>query len=98
MPPGFCRIGSTGLSPLVTAVTTEKLLRFSLFADSRSAMRIIHGKSVRASGGRGAPPLPGWRKKAIFRPSDDQAGNESREVDGAIKRIGRSGLNSPMKL
>jgi hypothetical protein len=27
-----------------------------------------HGDSVRASGGRGVPPVPGWRRNAIFFP------------------------------
>src|SRR2546430_17383958 len=84
-------MGSTGISPLVAAVT--------VFRDSRSATTIFHGKSTRASGERGVPPVPGWRRKAILRPSADHAGNESREVEGATKRIDRSTpVNNPIKL
>ena len=63
-----------------------------------SAIITAHGDSVRANGDRGVPPLPGWRRNASFFPSGDHAGRESREVDGAMNRMGRSGVNSPMKL
>ena len=59
-----------------------------MFPAGMSAIITSHGESVRASGERGVPPVPGWRKNAIFRPSADQAGCESREVDGAMNRIG----------
>jgi hypothetical protein len=36
----------------------------------------------------GAPPAPGRRTKAICRPSGDQRGEESREVEGASQSIG----------
>jgi hypothetical protein len=34
------------------------------------------------------PPVPGWRKNAILFPSTDQTGCESRDVEGAMNRIG----------
>src|SRR5213593_3159429 len=84
-------MGSTGMSPLVTAAAA--------FKDSTSATKIFHGKSARARGERGVPPAPGCRRNAILRPSADQAGNESRDVEGATKRIGWSGpANNPIKL
>ena len=69
-----------GFSPLVTAVVA--------FNDSASATMTFHGFSNRASGDRGVPPVPGCRRNAIFRPSGDQSGNVSLDVDGAMKRIG----------
>ena len=93
MPPGFWRIGSTGDWPLVIAVVTEGA------AFSISATRICHGDgSFRASGRRGAPPVPGWRRNAIFRPSADQAGEVSRDVEAAMNRIGSPDVYNPMKL
>jgi hypothetical protein len=44
---------------------------------------IAQGNSFSASGDRGVPPVPGCRRNAIFFPSGDQIGDESREVDGA---------------
>src|SRR5215470_17710756 len=85
IPLGFCKIGSTGDSPLVITLIAGT---FSVFDPCTSATITSHGDSVRASGDRGFPPLPGWRKKAILRPSIDQTGCESRDVDGAMKRIG----------
>src|SRR5436190_12063338 len=63
-----------------------------------SATITSHLDSVLANGDRGVPPFPGWRRKAILRPSTDHTGCVSRDVEGAIKRIGWSGINRPMKL
>ena len=81
MLPGFWRIGSTGALPLVTAVV--------IAIDCTSATWIVQGNgSGRVIGDRGVPPVPGCRRNAILRPSGDQAGEESREVDAAMNRIG----------
>src|SRR3954462_211225 len=91
MPPGFCRIGSTGESPLVTTVETAKVWT--------SATSNVHGGVTGAAPAeRGVPPVPGCRRNAIFFPSGDHAGMESREVDGAMNRMGWSCVYRPIKL
>src|SRR5690349_12695490 len=84
MPPGFWTIGSMG-SPLVIAVTAGISVALGAWT---SAIRTDHGVSVRASGDRGVPPVPGGRRNATFFPSSDQTGEVSRDVDGAMNRIG----------
>src|SRR5262245_4742804 len=79
-------------------MTASTVSRFSRLAVSTSTTRISHGESTRASGDRGVPPAPGWRKNAILRPSGDQTGEESRDVDGARNQMGLPGLNNPIKL
>src|SRR5215475_9447044 len=68
---GFWTIGSIGDSPLVTtAVAGIVFVR----ADPILATMRLYGVSFRANGDRGVPPVPGWRRNAIFRPSIDQTG------------------------
>src|SRR6185295_15480809 len=95
IPPGFCTIGSTGL-PLLTAATVGALPVLLMLLTS--ATSISHGASLRESGDCGVPPVPGWRRNTIFRPSGDHDGSASREVEGAMNRIGCPGVNNPMKL
>ena len=53
-----------------------------------SAVQIAHGVGRGNSTGSGAPPVPGRRTKARRRPSGDQRGEPSREVEGAIQTMG----------
>src|SRR3979490_1734006 len=99
MPPGFRRIGSTGAGPLLSTVITGTSPDPPRPVEATSPTRIDHGKvSVGANGGRGAPPAPGCRRNAIFLPSGDHMGRESRDVDGATNRIGCPAVYNPMKL
>src|SRR5215831_8561556 len=85
IPPGFWTIGSIGDSPLVTTAVAGIV---SARVDPISATMRLHGVSFRAIGDRGVPPVPGWRRNAIFRPSIDQTGCVSRDVEGAMNRTG----------
>src|SRR5689334_1252201 len=78
-------------SPLVATVVASS-------GDATSATMIDHDCCGSSSGDRGAPPAPGERTNAIFRPSSDHTGSSSRVVFGLMYAIGRPDVNSPMKL
>src|SRR5450759_4661527 len=60
---------------------------------------IDQGCGCCTSGERGVPPRPGWRTNTIARPSADQRGSESRDVDAARYRTGWvASVKRPMKL
>jgi hypothetical protein len=81
MPPGFAG-WIHGEWPLATAVTSG--MSAADVRDLDGPRRCFEPRQRRTR----APPAPGSRRNAMLRPSGDQAGIESRKVDGATNRTG----------